>query len=271
VRKIRITGGEPLVRQDLEELIAQLRAIDNIDDLTLTTNGYLLADHAASLKEAGLERITVSLDSLDPTVYGAMNGRGLDPSRTLAGIAEAERVGLSPIKINAVIERGVNDHTAIDLVRHFKGTGHIVRFIEFMDVGNLNAWERTRVVPSVELADRINAVMPIEPVDANYPGEVAERWRYVDGDGEIGFISSVTQPFCRGCTRVRLSPEGKVYTCLFASDGLDLKGPIRGGATDDEVRSLLESMWRARTDRYSELRASAGASTRKVEMYQIGG
>ena len=271
VEKVRITGGEPLVRQDIEELIAQLSALPGVDDLTLTTNGYLLAEHADSLKQAGLERITVSLDSLDPEVYAQMNGRGLDPSRTLAGIAAAERAGMAPIKLNAVVERGVNEHTALDLARHFKGSGHILRFIEFMDVGNLNAWDRSRVVASAELVAMINADSPIEPVDPNYPGEVAERWRYVDGSGEIGFISSVSQPFCSGCTRARLSPEGKLFTCLFGSDGHDLKTPLRSGATDDELRERITGIWSGRTDRYSELRAATGASPRKVEMYQIGG
>ena len=208
-----------------------------------------------------------------------MNGRGVSPNVVLRGIEAAERAGLSPIKINAVIERGVNDHTAVDLATRFKGTGHIVRFIEFMDVGNLNAWERSRVVPSRELAERINAATPIEPVAPNYTGEVAERWRYVDGDGEIGFISSVTQPFCGQCTRARLSPEGSIYTCLFAEEGTDVKGPLRAGATDDELRGLIREIWTGRRDRYSELRASlrdsgrssGSPSGRKVEMYHIGG
>ncbi|MEX2598439.1 MAG: GTP 3',8-cyclase MoaA, partial [Dehalococcoidia bacterium] len=256
VRKLRLTGGEPLVRQDLHRLIALLAPLDDVEDLTLTTNAYLLADHAQDLAEAGLRRITVSLDSLDPEIFGAMNGRGYSPERVLEGITAAERVGLAPIKINTVIERGVNDHTAVDMARHFKGTGHIVRFIEFMDVGNLNKWQMDKVVPSAELADRINAEMPIEPIGRAYRGEVAERWRYVDGSGEIGFISSVTQPFCGDCTRVRLSAEGEVYTCLFASSGHDLRGPLRDGATDDELREIISGIWRARTDRYSELRSA---------------
>ena len=271
VRKVRVTGGEPLVRLDIEKMIEQLCAIEAVEDLTLTTNGYLLADHALLLKAAGLERITVSLDTLDSKIYAQMNGRAYGPERTLAGIDAAAAAGLSPIKINAVVERGVNDHTVVDLARHFKATGHIVRFIEFMDVGNLNAWELSKVVPSAELARRINVEMPIEPIDANYPGEVAERWRYVDGGGEIGFISSVTQPFCAGCTRARLSPEGKLFTCLFASDGTDLKEPLREGATDHELRELIAGVWKSRTDRYSELRAAGGSGVRKVEMYHIGG
>ena len=271
VKKVRLTGGEPLVRSDIEELITQLSGIPGIDDLTLTTNGYLLADHAEGLKQAGLARVTVSLDSLDPDVYATMNGRGFDPSRTLAGIEAAANAGLGPIKINSVVERGLNDHTAVGLAAHFKGSGRILRFIEFMDVGNLNAWDRAKVVPSAELIVRINAETPIEPVDPNYHGEVAERWRYVDGTGEIGFISSVTQPFCSGCTRARLSPEGKLFTCLFGSDGFDLKEPLRAGASDDEIRALITGIWSARKDRYSELRSTEGAVARKIEMYQIGG
>lgn len=271
VNKVRLTGGEPLVRLDIAELVAQLNTIPGVDDLTLTTNGYLLADQAEALKRAGLARITVSIDSLDPEVYASMNGRGFDPSKTLAGIAAAEAAGLGPIKLNSVIERGTTDRTAVALAAHFKGTGHILRFIEFMDVGNLNAWDRSKVVPSAELIERINAETPIEPIDPNYPGEVAERWRYVDGTGEIGFISSVTQPFCSGCTRARLSPEGKLFTCLFGSDGFDLKESLRSGATDDEITVLITGVWSKRTDRYSELRATEGAPTRKIEMYQIGG
>jgi cyclic pyranopterin phosphate synthase len=277
VSKVRVTGGEPLVRPEIQKLIAQLNAIPGVDDLTLTTNGFLLPEFAAPLREAGLERITVSLDSLDRDIFAAMNGRGFGPEKILEGIAVAEREGLSPIKVNAVVERGVNDHTVLDLVRHFKGSGHIVRFIEFMDVGNLNAWEKSRVVPSAELAELVNAEFPIEPMNANYAGEVAQRWRFVDGDGEIGFISSVSQPFCGACTRARLSPEGRVYTCLFASEGTDLRAPLRDGATDDELHDLIAATWRGRTDRYSELRASLAATKgadrlgRKVEMYHIGG
>ena len=273
VRKVRVTGGEPLVRPDLPDLIVMLAKIEGIDDLTLTTNGYLLAEHAQALADAGLRRVTVSLDSLDPTVFGAMNGRGYRPERVLEGIEAAQAAGLGPVKINAVIERGVNDHTAIDLARHFKGTRHIVRFIEFMDVGNLNHWEQTRVVPSAELIARIDAELPIEPIAPNYAGEVAERWRYRDGEGEIGFISSVSEPFCGGCTRIRLSPEGSLYTCLFGSSGADVRGPLRDGASDDDLAALLHDVWTLRADRYSELRSQllAHGSRRKVEMYQIGG
>ena len=272
VTKARLTGGEPLVRSDLYKLVGMLSRLDGMDDLTVTTNGYLLAEQAQQLREAGLHRVTVSLDSLDPEVFGAMNGKGVTPERVLEGIEAAVAVGLAPIKVNAVVHRGVNDHTVLDLARHFKGSGHIIRFIEYMDVGNLNGWRREQVVPSAELVQRINAVFPIEPLEPNYQGEVAERYRYVDGSGEIGFISSVSQPFCGDCTRVRLSPEGEVITCLFASKGLDLRGPLRAGATDDELLDMLGNLWRARTDRYSELRASmAGPSPRKIEMYHIGG
>ena len=276
VSKVRITGGEPLVRRNVERLVEMLDRIDGIDDLTLTTNGYLLAEQAEALYAAGLRRVTVSLDSLDPQVFGAMNGRGYSPEAVLGGIAAAERAGLAPVKINAVVERGVNDHTVLDMVRRFKGSGHIVRFIEYMDVGNLNGWRREQVVPSADLVERISAVYPIEPLAPNYRGEVAERWRFVDGDGEIGFISSVTQPFCGDCTRVRLSPEGRMLTCLFALSGPDLMAPLRGGESDDELRERIAGVWRARDDRYSELRAGllrdgGEPAKRKIEMYQIGG
>ncbi len=272
VTKLRITGGEPLVRQDVHLLAALLAEIPGVDDLTLTTNGHLLADQAAALRDAGLRRITISLDSLDPDVFGRMNGKGYGPESVLEGIAAAERAGFAPIKINAVIERGVNDQGALDLVRRFKGTGHVLRFIEYMDVGNVNGWRRDQVVPSAELAERVNAVFPIEPVAPNYRGEVAERWRFLDGDGEIGFVSSVTQPFCRDCNRARLTPQGEFATCLFASGGTDLKGPMRSGESDAELRDRIAAVWRARTDRYSELRASARPDgRRKIEMFQVGG
>ena len=272
VTKVRVTGGEPLVRQDLHELIVRLSVIDGVGDLTLTTNGFLLAEQATALTRAGLQRVTVSLDSLDPAVFGAMNGRGHGPEQVLAGILAAAEAGLSPIKINVVVQRGVNDHEVVDIARRFKGTGHIVRFIEFMDVGNINGWRADEVVSSTELAARIGAAMPIEPLEPNYQGEVASRYRYVDGGGEVGFISSVTQPFCGDCTRVRLSPEGRVYTCLFSGVGTDLRAPLRDGATDDDLRGAIGRLWSARADRYSELRASAsGPGAHKVEMYQIGG
>ena len=272
VNKLRLTGGEPLVRADMEKLVAMLAEVKDIGDLTLTTNGYLLAQKAQALKEAGLHRVTISLDSLDDEVFKAMNGRGFGTQRVLDGIRAAEEVGLSPIKINAVVEKGVNDHTLVDLARYFKGTEHIVRFIEFMDVGNLNGWNMDRVLPSAEVIRRIDAVFPLEPAEANYYGEVAERYRYKDGSGEIGVISSVTQPFCGNCTRARLSPDGHLVTCLFANTGFDLKVPLRSGATDEEIEALLESVWRARTDRYSEERTTlTGPQPKKIEMYQIGG
>lgn len=271
VTKLRITGGEPLVRQDVHRLAALLDEIPGVEDLTLTTNGYLLAEQAAALRAAGLRRVTVSLDSLDPEVFGRMNGKGYRPEAVLEGIAAAEREGFAPIKINAVIERGVNDQGALGLVRRFKGTGHVVRFIEYMDVGNVNGWRRDQVVPSAELVERVNAVFPIEPAAPNYAGEVAERWRFRDGDGEIGFISSVTQPFCRDCNRARLTPQGELVTCLFASSGTDLKGPLRSGEGDAELRDRIAGVWRARTDRYSELRAAQPEPRRKIEMFQVGG
>ena len=274
VSKVRVTGGEPLVRQDVDTLVGMLHRTAGVEDLTLTTNGVLLPEQAERLKAAGLDRVTVSLDSLDPEVFGAMNGKGVAPEAVLAGIDAAERAGLHPIKVNTVVERGVNDHTVVDVARHFKGTGHIVRFIEYMDVGNLNGWKRDRVVASSELASMIDAVFPIEPLEPSYRGEVAERWRYRDGSGEIGFISSVTQPFCGDCMRVRLSPEGRVYTCLFASAGHDLKAPLRSGASDDELRETIAGIWRVRDDRYSEQRAAlaeAGDARHKIEMFQIGG
>ena len=272
VEKVRLTGGEPLVRQNVEELVGMVSRIVGIDDLTLTTNGYLLGQRAQALKEAGLHRVTVSLDSLDEEVFKAMNGRGYGPARVLEGIATAEVAGLRPIKVNAVVQRGVNDHTIVDLARHFKGTGHIVRFIEYMDVGNLNGWNWDQVVPAEEIVSRIDAEMPLEPVEKNYAGEVAERYRYRDGSGEIGVIASVSKPFCGNCTRARLSTDGKLFTCLFAGEGRDLKGPMREGASDEELAAIITGVWGARTDRYSEERASmTEAPGRKVEMYQIGG
>ena len=272
VTKVRLTGGEPLVRQGLEKLISMLAKVQGVEDLTLTTNGYLLAQKARVLKDAGLQRVTVSLDSLDDQVFKAMNGLGYAVERVLEGIEEADRVGLHPIKLNAVVQRGVNDHTMLDLARRFKGTGHIVRFIEYMDVGNLNGWKRDQVVTASEIADGINGEMPIERITGNYPGEVARRYRYLDGEGEIGIIASVSKPFCGDCTRARLSTEGKVYTCLFAGTGQDLRGPMREGATDAELADIIAGTWTRRRDRYSEERFDkARASRRKIEMYQIGG
>ncbi len=277
VEKLRITGGEPLLRHELPRLIERLAAIPGLRDLALTTNGYLLAEQAAALRDAGLRRVTVSLDSLDPAVFARMCGRAYGPERVLEGIETADRIGLRPIKINCVVQRGVNDHTIVDLARAFRGSGHIVRFIEYMDVGTLNGWDLSQVVSAAEIVARLAAEFPIEPVDPNYPGEVANRYRYRDGAGEIGIIASVSEPFCGGCTRARLTIEGKLVTCLFAADGTDLRAPLRAGASDDKLRRLIDAVWSRRTDRYSEERAalaeSVDPSTRKakIEMYQIGG
>jgi cyclic pyranopterin phosphate synthase len=269
--KVRLTGGEPLVRNQVEKLVAGLARIEGVRDLTMTTNAYLLPQKAQALKDAGLQRVTVSLDSLDDEVFRNMNGRGFSTDRVLQGIDAADRVGLSPIKINAVVQRGVNDHTLVDLARYFKDRGHIVRFIEYMDVGNRNGWRLDHVVPSDEIVAMIDAEMPLEPVDSSYDGEVALRYRYRDGSGEIGIIASVTKPFCGDCTRLRLSPEGSIYTCLFASAGTDLRGPLRGGATDEELEALVTRVWGVRKDRYSEIRTSTTETRDKVEMYYIGG
>ena len=274
IEKLRVTGGEPLLRNDLPQLVGMLTGIPGINDLTLTTNGYLLSQFAQQLKDAGLDRITISLDSLDEEVFKAMNGRGFSTERVLGGIQTASEVGLSPIKINCVVQKGVNDHTIVDLARHFQGTGHIVRYIEYMDVGNRNGWRSEHVVPADEIIARIDAEMPLEPVASNYQGEVAARYRYKDGSGEIGVIASVTKPFCGDCTRVRLSTDGKIFTCLFAGEGTSLKDPMRAGATDDDLRELITSIWTVRSDRYSEERATSPngeGSPRKIEMYQIGG
>ena len=274
VNKLRITGGEPLLRTDLHILIAMLTGMPGLEDLTLTTNAYLLPQQAQRLKDAGLQRITISLDTLDDEVFKEMNGRGISIDRVLQGIVAAAAAGLAPIKINAVVQRGVNDHTVVDLARHFKNSGHIVRFIEYMDVGNRNGWKWDQVVPAAEIVQQIDAEMPLEPVDSNYPGEVANRYRYRDGQGEIGVISSVSQPFCANCTRSRLSTDGKLYTCLFASTGVSLRDEMRAGASDDDLKNLIARIWTRRTDRYSEERtelASLQNVPAKVEMYQIGG
>jgi cyclic pyranopterin phosphate synthase len=270
IEKVRITGGEPLVRRQIEKLI-ELLAQENGLDLTLTTNGSLLKQKARALKDAGLKRVTVSLDSLDDAVFRAMNDVDFPVAKVLEGIEEAAKAGLAPLKVNMVVKRGTNDQSVVDMARFFKGSGHILRFIEFMDVGHTNGWKMEHVVPSRELAAKINAVFPIETVDANYPGEVAERWRYKDGSGEIGFISSVTQAFCKDCTRARLSAEGSIYTCLFATQGTDLRSLIRGGASDEEISAAIAKVWRARTDRYSEIRTDVTAKLHKVEMSYIGG
>lgn len=272
-RKIRLTGGEPLVRQQIEILVAQLAALDGIDDLAMTTNAFLLPQKAPLLREAGLRRLTISLDSLDSDVFRQMNGGRATVDDVLAGIAAAEAAGFAPLKINTVVQRGVNDHTIVDLARYFKARGHIVRFIEYMDVGTLNGWRYDHVVPAKEIIARIHAEMPLEPLEPNYRGEVARRYRYADGGGEIGVITSVTQPFCGGCTRLRLSAEGKIYTCLFATEGVDLREPLRAGASDEDIADILRTVWGQRTDRYSELRAQMSGKTdrEKVEMFHIGG
>jgi cyclic pyranopterin phosphate synthase len=272
VRKLRITGGEPLLRPNLPDLIGDLTTIPGIDDVALTTNGMLLAKYATELKAAGLSRVTVSLDSLDPQVFARMSGGFGGVEEVLDGIEHARRAGLGPIKVNAVLQRGTNDAGALDLVARFRGTGIIVRFIEYMDVGNRNDWQPDRVVPSRELAAAIGARWPIRPLSPNYRGEVAERYAFEDGAGEIGFISSVSQPFCGDCSRARLSSDGAMFTCLFATQGTDLRGPLRGGASDDELQAMIGAIWARRLDRYSELRASLRArGASKVEMYYIGG
>jgi len=271
-RKLRITGGEPLLRADLPRLIERLAPLPGIEDLALTTNGYLLADRAAELRSAGLRRITVSLDSLDDAVFGRLNGRSLSVQRVLDGIEAAQRAGLAPIKINTVVVGGVNDQELVSLARHFRGTGHVLRLIEFMDVGTRNEWRRERVVPAQAMLERIDAEFPLEPLEPTMRGEVARRYRYRDGAGEIGIIASVTQPFCGDCTRARLSADGHLFTCLFGTVGVDLKTPLRSGASDDELRERLQAVWRGRRDRYSEERGDAGsASSQRVEMYRIGG
>jgi len=272
VEKLRITGGEPLLRHDLPRLLERLARVDGVRDLTLTTNGYLLAAQAQGLADAGLRRITVSLDSHDDDTFGRMNGRGYGTARVLEGIEAAAAAGLSPIKINCVVQRGVNEHSIVPLARRFKGTGQVLRFIEYMDVGTLNHWEPAQVVSAKEIVTAIDAVFPLEPLEPAYAGEVAERWAYRDGSGEVGVIASVTQPFCRGCTRARLTIEGRLVTCLFAAGGRDLRGPLRSGASDDELREIVAGTWARRSDRYSEERAEQRSHPApRLEMYQIGG
>jgi cyclic pyranopterin phosphate synthase len=271
-RKLRLTGGEPLVRQEIERLVEQLAALDGIEDLAMTTNGFLLPKKAQALKAAGLKRVTVSLDSLDDDVFRRMNGNRASVQNVLDGIAAAEQAGFAPIKINTVVQRGVNDHTLVDLARYCKDRGYIVRFIEYMDVGTLNGWRLDDVVPAAEIVERINAEMPLEAMPENYRGEVALRYRYQDG-GEIGLIASVTKPFCGDCTRLRLSPEGEIYTCLFAVKGIDLRGPLRAGATNEEMDAIIRGIWGKRADRYSEIRTSLTDRDQrdKVQMFHIGG
>ncbi len=271
VRKIRVTGGEPLLRRELPILIRSLAAIEGVEDLTLTTNGLLLPEQAETLRAAGLNRVTVSLDALDPEVFGRMNGLGVSVGRVLEGIEAAAATGLRPVKVNCVVQRGVNESQIVPLARQFHGTGHVLRFIEYMDVGNTNGWRLEQVFPAAQIVREVHRELPLEPLEPNYRGEVARRWRYRDGGGEIGVIASVTQPFCGDCTRARLSPEGELFTCLFAARGLDLRGPLRAGAGDEQLERLIAARWRAREDRYSELRTAGTADLPKVEMSHIGG
>ena len=270
VTKLRLTGGEPLLRADLPKLVELLRAIDGVE-IALTTNGSRLAYLASDLANAGLDRVTVSLDSLDDAVFKKMTDSNYSPSDVLAGIDAAVAAGLTPLKINAVVRRGINDHTLVDLSRHFKGTGHVVRFIEYMDVGVTNGWQKSEVVSGREIIERIGRELPLEPLSAAYRGEVAKRWRYADGSGEIGVITSVTEPFCGDCARARLSADGHLYTCLFAAGGADLNSPRRAGASDLALESQLRSIWQRRTDRYSEERASDRRHLPRIEMSYIGG
>ena len=272
VTKIRITGGEPLLRRDVNEIVNSLSGLPGLQDLALTTNGSRLATQAQNLRDAGLKRITVSLDSLDEGVFRTMNGDRGGVAQVLEGIDAAQRAGLNPIKLNVVIQKGKNEHTALDLLEHFRGTGIIVRFIEYMDVGTLNGWRMDEVVTSKTLLERISARWPLTPVKPNYRGEVARRYAFEDGQGEVGFISSVSEPFCGDCHRARLSADGTVYTCLFAKLGTSLREPLRAGASDADLIGLLQSTWRGRTDRYSERRGREGQPREaRVEMYRMGG
>ncbi|HTL91118.1 MAG TPA: GTP 3',8-cyclase MoaA [Steroidobacteraceae bacterium] len=274
VRKLRLTGGEPLLRANLPDLIGDLTDIPGIEDVALTTNGVLLSRYAGELKAAGLQRVTVSLDSLDAEVFARMSGGFGGIAEVLEGIEHARRAELTPIKINAVVQRGVNDHTVLELIERFRGTGIIVRFIEYMDVGNRNHWSEAAVVSAKELLARIEKRWPLQPLDPSYRGEVARRYAFADGQGELGFISSVSQPFCGDCTRARLSSDGVLYTCLFATHGTSLRDALRGGASDDQLLELMRAVWLGRADRYSEQRASlrrVSSDERKVEMFYIGG
>jgi cyclic pyranopterin phosphate synthase len=277
VQKVRITGGEPLLRRDLPQLVEMLAGIEAHGDgprggleIALTTNGALLARHAEALASAGLDRVTVSLDSLDETTFQRMNDADFAVADVLEGIEVAAAADLGPVKINAVVQRGVNDDGVVALARHFRGSGHVVRFIEFMDVGTTNQWRPEEVVSGAEIVERISEAFPAEPIDPAYRGEVARRWRYTDGSGEFGVITSVSQPFCGDCTRLRLSAEGTFYTCLFASTGTDVRDAMRSGASDDTLRELLAGVWRRRRDRYSELRKE-GEAAERIEMSYIGG
>ncbi len=271
VEKIRITGGEPLIRRDIEKLIAMMAELPGLHDLTLTTNGSLLARKASQLKASGLQRVSVSLDSLDDAVFRAMNDVDFPVAQVLEGIEAARQCDLSPVKVNVVVKRGMNEHTLVDLARYFRGSGCILRFIEYMDVGTTNGWRLDEVVPAAEIVATIGAVFPLEPLEANYRGEVARRYRYRDGAGEIGIIASVTQPFCGDCTRARLSSDGQLFTCLFATSGHDLRSLVRSGASDAQLIDELTRIWRARADRYSEMRTEFTQALPKVEMSRIGG
>ena len=270
VRKIRITGGEPLLRKDVDRLIGMLATLDGVE-ITLTTNGVLLPKLARRLKDAGLHRVTVSLDALDDALFRRMNDADYPVDKVLEGIEAARAVGLGPIKVNMVVKRGTNDSDIEPMAAHFRNSGHILRFIEFMDVGASNGWKMDEVLPSREVVARIDRLFPLEPVDPNYEGEVAERWRYKDGAGEIGVISSVTQAFCSSCTRIRLSTEGQLYTCLFAQQGHDLRALLREGADDARIDAAIAQVWQGREDRYSEIRTAETAALRKIEMSYIGG
>ncbi len=270
VRKVRLTGGEPLLRNGLPTLVGMLAGIPGID-VALTTNGSTLAQHAQALADAGLRRVTVSLDSLDEDVFRQMNDADFPAAKVLDGIAAAAAAGLAPIKINTVVRRGINDHTVVDLARHFRATGHVVRFIEFMDVGTTNGWRLDDVLSGWDIVRMISSELPLEPAEPNYHGEVARRWRYADGSGEIGIITSVTEPFCGDCTRARLSADGALYTCLFATQGHDIRALVRSGAGDDVIAAALAGIWSRRTDRYSELRSSETRGMPRIEMSYIGG
>ena len=271
VKKVRLTGGEPLIRQDIVELVSMIANIGAIEDLAMTTNAYLLSGMAESLKKAGLQRITVSLDSIDDEVFRKMNGRGFGTAKVMDGIAAAKEAGLDPIKINAVVQKGINDDTLVELARWCRDNGYTPRFIEYMDVGTLNDWKLDEVLPAADIVRIIEREFAIEPIEPSYSGEVAKRYSYKDGKGEFGVISSVTQPFCGDCTRLRLSPEGQIVTCLFADGGTDLRGPMRYNITDKDLLNLMSGTWTNREDRYSEIRTSMTSPRKKVEMYHIGG
>jgi GTP 3',8-cyclase len=271
VKKVRLTGGEPLVRRELPSLVATLSAIPGVHDLTLTTNGVLLPEHAAELREAGLDRVTVSLDADDDATFMRMNDAGVPVSRVLAGIEAAEAAGLGPIKLNMVVKRGWNEHALLPMARRFRGTGRVLRFIEYMDVGHSNGWRLDEVITADEILATIGAEFPLEPMPPTNAGEVAERYRYADGAGEIGVIASVSRPFCGDCNRARLSADGQLYTCLFATSGHDLRALLRGGASDAEIEAAIRRIWEVRDDRYSEIRSSETVALPKVEMSYIGG